>query len=76
MDDVGNLQVFLASTSAHGLAKMQLKDKLGRRIWTVICLLCYITTLATVAGIIYLAMDPGYNMTKVTMKNIEHGKSS
>ena len=76
MDDAPNLQAFLASTSGHGLAKILLKDKFGRRIWMVICLVCYIATLATVALIISDAMDPGNIMTKVTMKNVKQSKSS
>ena len=74
-DDVNNLQAFLATTSAHGLAKLRLKDKLSRRIWMAICLLCYVFFLITIMKIIYLAMDPGYNMTKVTMETVTNSES-
>ena len=69
-DPVDNLQAFLATSTAHGLANTLHGNKWGRRIWMVICLFCYILTFSLTVKIIVIALTPGNDITKVKMEKL------
>ena len=76
-DIADNLQAFLVSTTAHGLANTLQENKWCRRIWMVICLFCYIMTFSLSVKIVVLALTPGNDITKVKMEKLRNqGKFS
>ena len=76
-DIADNLQAFLVSTTAHGLANTLQENKWCRRIWMVICLFCYIMTFSLSVKIVVLALTPGNDITKIKMEKLRNqGKFS
>ena len=60
-----HFRAFVTSSTAHGLAKTQQQSFMGERVWSVICLLSYIATIAFIVKIIIAAVDPNNVITQV-----------
>ena len=61
-------RAFLTTTSAHGLARTQhANSKTQSRLWTLICFICYVTTIIFIVKIIAEASNPKNVVTQVDL---------